>query len=124
MPKFEIDINKTYNFPKEICTIHYKNKIIIIAPDLACWIVFDTPDQLNIFNLFKQGKSISDVLTSESFNKIDVNHVVTQIEARHFYNKQVFSSTLVDRSLHLYLTNKCNLTCPHCYIFSGEATEN
>lgn len=124
MPKFEIDINKTYNFPKEICTVHYKNKIIIIAPDLACWIVFDTPDQLNIFNLFKQGKSISDVLTSESFNKIDVNHVVTQIEARHFYNKQVFSSTLVDRSLHLYLTNKCNLTCPHCYMFSGEATEN
>ena len=124
MSKYDINIEKTYNIPQVINSIAFDGKILVVSPLTANWIVLQTENQLNIFNDFRQGKSIKEVLDSLLYNKLDVSEVVTQIEARRFCNKIVNKSSENGKSLHLYLTNKCNLQCPHCYMFSGKANEN
>lgn len=124
MSKYEIDIDKTYSFPSQLSIINYDNNIIIVAPQFANWIVLVSQSQLDIFNYFSEGKTIKETIENPLFDSNDINYVVTQIEARRFCNKHVHSSIDGSRSLHLYLTNKCNLLCPHCYMFSGKANEN
>lgn len=105
--------------PQNIKFVDYDNKIIVVAPAYANWIVLESPIQLEVFKCLKQGKTIKETLNLYGDNQNDVKHVVTQIEARKFCTKKVHSSADEKRSMHLYLTNKCNLRCPHCYMFSG-----
>lgn len=124
MPKYEIELNKVYQIPKEISIVNYDNKIIVIAPEFANWIILNSPSQLAIFEFLRKGHSIQDSLSNSLFDVHDVNYLVTQLEARKFCDKKVHSSIEDKRGLHLYLTNKCNLSCPHCYMYSGLSTEN
>lgn len=124
MPKYDINVEKTYNIPQTINQRYYNDKILVISPLTANWIVLQTKNQLNIFDDFRKGKSIKEVLVSSLYNSEDVVQVVTQIEARKFCNKVVNKSTENGKSMHLYLTNKCNLQCPHCYMFSGNENDN
>ncbi len=122
--KHEIDSHKTYQIPKDISVIQYNGKILIIAPDTANWIVLNTLEQLNVFNSFKEGHSIKFCLADKSFNSDDVTYVVTQIEARKLCTKKIHKAIDDERGIHLYLTNSCNLCCPHCYMFSGKANKD
>lgn len=124
MPRYQINPDKTYRFPEDIRFVSYNNSTLIIAPRFANWIVLDSVEQLAVFEFLRQGHSIEETLSNTSLDKDDVSFVVTQIEARKLCTKQIHSSTEDDRSMHLYLTNKCNLSCPHCYMFSGQEMEN
>lgn len=78
--KKNINLDKKYCFPDNICTVHHKDKIIVISVDTANWLVLDNENQLDFFYLLKSntlGKSI------ELFdgNKNDTVNVVIQIEA-------------------------------------------
>ncbi len=95
------------------------DSILVIAPDYANWIVLQSPIQLEIFEQMKQGSTIENVL--KRYSQSDVYYVVTQIEARKLFINGNSPKCTEERSLHLYLTNKCNLSCPHCYMFSGNA---
>jgi len=124
MPKYEIDTNKVYKIPTEIRVVEHKDKILVVAPEFANWIVLDSKKQLSIFEFFRDGKSIKEAISDSRFAITDVNYVVTQIEARKLCNKQICASSNIERSMHLYLTNRCNLSCPHCYMFSGKPLGN
>ena len=124
MPQYDIDISKVYSIPQEVQIINYENKIIVIAPEYANWIVLNTLKQFRVFECLKAGHSIQTALNKYGFEECDVKYVVTQIEAKKLCTKKIHSSTEKDRNMHLYLTNKCNLECPHCYMFSGKANAN
>ncbi len=62
--------------------------------------------------------------TKSLAKKMKKAHFPHQLEAKDFCNKVVSSMTEESRSLHLYTTNKCNLNCPHCYMFSGRKNED
>ena len=124
MSKYDINIEKTYNFPQTIKKVPFNGQTLVISPLTANWIVLQTENQLDIFNDFCVGKSIKDVLDCSLYNDMEVIEVVTQIEARKFCNINVNKSTENGRNLHLYLTNKCNLRCPYCYMFSGKENDN
>lgn len=119
MAKYEINIEKTYQIPQNISVVPFNGVILVISPLTANWIVLQSSAQLDVLKLFVKGKSIKEILDSALYEENDVAVVVTQIEAKRFCNKQVCPSSSEKRSLHLHLTNKCNLFCPHCYMFSG-----
>lgn len=123
MTKYHINSDKIYDFPNEISIVNYKDKILIIAPEKANWIVLESKQQQYIFNLLKSGLSIEEVLKKSSIEVSDVKSVITQVEARKFYKSS--SKTIpADKTMHVYLTNRCNLSCPHCYMFSGKDSGN
>ena len=116
-----INIDKKYDFPANISIVRYKGRILVIAVNTATWIVLDNEEQLSFFSLLKQ-YSIRESISVFQGGKEDVINTLTQIEARRFYDSEC-SSALV-QVLHLYLTNKCNMRCPHCYMEAGESLNN
>ena len=117
----EIDIKKKYIFPEIIRLIHYKSKIIVISVETACWIVLDNVNQLSFFNLLKT-YTIQDAIELFKGSQADVQSVLIQIEARKFESKQVNRTPY--KQLQIYLTNQCNLRCPHCYMYANNARNN
>lgn len=51
MTKYHIDSGKIYDFPDNISIVNHKEKILIIAPEEAIWIVLDSARQQYVFNL-------------------------------------------------------------------------
>lgn len=124
MSYYEISLNKRYKIPKDIRIIHHNSKVIVIAPLTANWIILESDSQLKVFDFFRAGRSLKEALDNTQLSHEDVNFVVTQLEARRLCEKKVHKTSDDKRGLHLYLTNKCNLSCPHCYMFSGRAKNN
>ena len=124
MAKYTISENTRYQIPSDIDIIEYNNKYLVVAPRSARWLVLETTKQISVLKYFMEGHSIKDALDNTEFFNEDVSTVVTQIEARRLCGTTSRSITEDKRSLHLYLTNRCNLSCPHCYMFSGHENEN
>lgn len=120
--EFELDPLKIYNFPKNIDIIYYKCKYLIIASDYGNWIVLDNKIQVQIFNKLKNN-SIEQVLLAYDNHRNDVEQVLKQLEARHFENTNTIRKS-DGKGVQLYLTNQCNLRCPHCYMKSGNVAED
>lgn len=116
----KIDLNRIYSFPEGTVIIPHKGRFMAVAPKSANWIVMQNGRQKEIFSWLGQGLSISEVIEKNGSHYDDVVDVITQLEARRFCTKNPVSNIDRARSLHLYLTNKCNLRCPHCYMFSGD----
>lgn len=119
MSSHEIDINKRYIFPEDTKVVFHKEKILVITPSTANWIVLESQKQLEILYSLKAGASIAEVIRDHDLDEQNVAFVVTQLEAKRLCSKQVHRVSDDKRNLHLYLTNRCNLRCPHCYMLSG-----
>lgn len=117
--ELELALDKTYTLPN-FEYIEYNGYCLAIASDIAKWIVLENNEQYEILEMLIKGNEIQTVLKHFEDNQYDVIAVLTQIEAKQIESsetKSIFSNT----RLHLHLTNKCNLQCPHCYMKSGTA---
>lgn len=117
-----IDPSKVYDFPSEISEIAYQDKWIIVSGLTANWIVLENEAQLEFFHLL-QSYSLGDALSRFNGPEADAQWVVIQLEARKFESKQT-NKKHTELSVHFYLTNGCNMRCPHCYMFAGNKAEN
>ncbi|MBD5323629.1 MAG: radical SAM protein [Bacteroides sp.] len=120
--EIEIDLQKEYSFPENLSIIEFNDKFIIVAVDYGNWIVLENLQQVTIFNMLKEN-CIKTVMDSFKEFQADLEHVLMQLEARHFENTEVILKS-TGEGVQLYLTNKCNLRCPHCYMISGNASPN
>lgn len=117
-----IDINKRYNFP-EWCIRQYNGKYLVICSETANWIVLDNEQQLDFFKSLTE-HTIHDAIAISKCSKNDYVNVLIQIEAKRLEEKNVQPSFVDKLSLHFYITNVCNMKCPHCYMSAGSALSN
>jgi len=115
--KKTIDLDKKYVFPQRLSTVRYAGKILIISIETACWLMFDNEEQLRFFKLLGE-HTIQQAINVFKGSEADVVHVITEIEAKRFDDMKVIKQP--GGNLHLYLTNNCNMRCPHCYMFAGD----
>lgn len=113
----KIDLNHQYSFPSDVRFIQHRGKILVILPETSNWIVLENNIQFEFFNKLLTN-TISESLSFFPNNYQDCVWVVTQIEARHLESSSVTKNK--EYNMHLYLTNECNLMCPHCYMFAGK----
>ncbi len=114
----KIDENKIYTFPEQINTVKYKNKFLVIAPQQANWIVLNDPLELTLFNAIQE-QPLKEVMAHYPNSLDSLKNVIIQVEARRFFDrtKKIY---IGKERLHIYLTNECNMRCPHCYMSAGE----
>lgn len=124
MPSYTINPEKYYRLPSDLSIVPYKGKFLVIAPRAARWIVLENHNQINVLKFLMKGYSIKETLENPNLNREDIRIVITQVEARRLCDNASRSITEDKRSLHIYLTNQCNLSCPHCYMFSGKQNNN
>lgn len=117
----EIDLNKQYIFPEQFKEIRHNGKIIIIFPNYANWIVLESDEQFDFFKRLSQD-SIKNAIDYCNCTEEDIIKVITQIEARHLESSAVTKQNY--DHMQLYLTNNCNMRCPHCYMYAGKAFED
>lgn len=122
MFELELDLQKIYCMPKVICVEKIDNQYLIISPETANWILAKNENQLKIYNELSSGKSINDVIqnySQEDFN--NVLYILTELEAKNFENNKI--NYPQEHGMYIYLTNRCNQRCAHCYMYAGEKKE-
>jgi radical SAM protein with 4Fe4S-binding SPASM domain len=123
VPELELDPQKIYNMPTPIFIESIDGKYLVISRDTANWILLHNNQQLKMFSLLNEGASIANLFTSFSNSKEDVNNdilqVLTELEAKQFENTKILFPQ--ENGMYIYLTNKCNQKCHHCYMYAGNA---
>ena len=115
--------NKIYHIPSSIEIISHRGKYIILSVEEGKWIVA-TKEQLPIFNSLASGMSVGALIDKYIEQEATVLNFLSEIEGRHFEGVSPYGDNIVDRfALRIYLTRKCNMRCPHCFIEAGEAKE-
>lgn len=81
----------------------------------------DNHAQYVYFNALRT-KKIGEALQQTGCPEEDAKWVVTQLVARHFETPPKHQK--LTPVMQLYLTNSCNMHCPHCYMRAGKAVKN
>lgn len=113
----ELSLSKVYSLPNYEF-VEYNGYCLTIFPEIAKWIVLENNNQLNILKMLIDKKDIQTILNEYDNSHEDVMAVLTQIEAKQIEASEI-KSIFSNNRLHLHITNKCNLRCPHCYMQSG-----
>lgn len=113
-----IDENTILDLPKEIEQERFDDGVLLTAPKCGNFIGLFNDKQEAIFKSL-QNHSIAQAGRLAD-NDDDFNFVVAQILDREFFNTPLKMLDIYDTAL-IYLTNACNLSCPHCYMNSGRA---
>lgn len=120
----EIDINKRYLIPENIVEKSVDGKILVISVESGNWLVLKNNFQKQIFDQLKI-KSIEETinyLEENNMSEEELIEVLTELEAKQFEN---ISVKYPEKSgICIYLTNKCNLRCQHCYMYAGEKSSD
>lgn len=119
----EISLETSFSLPEKISYINYNGKIIAIAVDMANWIILNNDAEKRFFMLLHQHYTIQESIVLTRSTEEEVSNVLTQIVAKDFLNQVTVSKT-PDSFLQIYLTNACNMRCPHCYMYAGAKHEN
>ena len=122
MPQLELDPQRIYCMPKLVSIEKIDNQYLVISPDTANWILAENENQLEIYNKLSSGKSVIEVLQNYPQEKIgDVIHILTELEAKKFESEHI--NYPQEHGMYVYLTNRCNQRCAHCYMYAGEKQE-
>lgn len=121
MPKLELDTQKSYKMPVRISTVSIDGNILVISRDTANWLLLHNEQQLSIFNALNAGCTIASLFKNfPSDARQDIMRVLIELEAKRFENTTVQFPQ--EHGMYLYLTEKCNQRCRHCYMYAGEGS--
>lgn len=112
-----VNPSKRYCLPEKTTIVRHNGYILVVADETANWIVLENDSQLDFFELLKVFP-LNEALDVFKGKMIDAQKTVIQLEAKRFENLEVKKQT--SGRLHIYLTNACNMRCPHCYMYAGE----
>jgi pyruvate-formate lyase-activating enzyme len=116
MSETELGLEYIFDISPNNHVIEHNGYWLVVHPEKVKWLVF-TQQEYQVYKFFSEGYSISAAL--QIFSEEHVVRVATEIIAKDFLSQnEIVTSAELD--LFIYLTNRCNLRCVHCYMFSGE----
>lgn len=117
----QIDENTLLTLPKDLEFIPLDKEVLVLSPSCGNFIGLFNEEQVSVFKNLQQYSIAKAGQLSKS--KADFNFVVAQILDREFFDTPLSMIEEYDTA-QIYLTNACNLSCPHCYMSSGKANAN
>lgn len=121
MPTLELNPNKQYTFPKEIYVEQIDDQFLIILQNTANWILAQNKKQVEMFRYLESGKTVLELFQNFQ-DKKDIIYLLTELEAKHIENTSVHYPE--EHGMYMYLTNRCNQRCKHCYMFAGDCVDD
>lgn len=114
----EVDIPLEYVFqlPSCITEVQVNNKKIVINPDSGSYIALFNQTHEEIYQHIKEGVSISFLIEKYGIENEELTYMLsTYFDSKLSSLDDKLSFEPISDSLFIYLTDKCNLSCPHCY---------
>lgn len=116
------DMETEYRFPSDVIGESYSGYLLLISPSNGNWIVLDNEEQVYIAKQLQKGLSAQRIIEQNPEISIeDLHSVIKEIEGKHFCERMEANDDFV---LRIYLTNKCNLRCKHCFMYASTELEN
>ena len=117
------------HFPADIRYIKYKGKTLAVAVENANWLVLGDDCAVESLKRLREGKMVGEVLKSLSTAEEQKEYVklLSAIMARQFAGLDAAPQPEFVQGykmLNIYLTNACNLNCPHCFMKAGRRLAN
>ena len=121
----EIRMGDVLHFPDEIAYMHYAGRTLAVGVETANWIVLPGDDCVGYLDALREGKTIGEVLgqIADGEGKQAFVKLLTAIMAREFAGLEAApepEQVQGYKMLNIYLTNACNLNCPHCFMKAGK----
>lgn len=110
--------NHQYNLPKDVVVKKKGGKYLFLSPSIPAWIVTNT-NGAKALKLCNGKRTIEEISDSRPSVKQEINHFLKEVAT----TTRLFSSIPPKHSytphnlktVHLNLTNRCNLDCIYCY---------
>ena len=125
----EIQLGDILHFPQDIEYLSYEGRLLAVAVETANWLILPGKSSQRYLEDLRAGKTVGDVLShiqNAAEKKIFIQ-LLTAIMARQFAGlDEVPEPEYVagHKMLNIYLTNACNLRCPHCFMKAGKRLAN
>lgn len=122
--EIELTENTILDLPQNLFYNRINNYLLVISQNTANWIGLFNEEQERIFGLLYEKHTLGEV-AQLSNNEEDFNFIVSQIVDKNFISTQSVKFNVPhNEGLYIYLTNDCNLSCTHCYMYSGKPKIN
>ena len=114
----ELGMGDVLHFPADIRYVKYKGKTLAVAVENANWLVLGDDCAVECLERLREGKTVGEVLKSLSTAGEQKAYVklLSAIMARQFAGQDATPQPEFVQGykmLNIYLTNACNLNCPH-----------
>lgn len=122
MPTLEVNPQKKYKMPNYVSIVPVDHQYLAIARETGNWVLLANSRQLEIFKFLSANHCISELLDefpSDAAN--DIIRVLTELEAKRYESSEIKRPQ--KQGMYIYLTNRCNQRCRHCYMYAGEQLE-
>lgn len=123
----EINIPEDFIFeiPADVSEIKINEKLVVINPNTGAYITLFNAKQISIYNNLKAGIDLATLTEQHARESADLSYVLaTYFDSKLFTNNEKPNFEPVSNSLFIYLTDKCNLSCPHCYRNNSTLAKN
>ena len=125
----EIGLGDVLHFPSDIQYLTFHDRVLAVAVVTANWLVLPSKQSKFYLENLRKGSSIGEVLNniSNPEEKQQFIKLLSAIMARQFAGiNEVPKPKYVQgyRMLNIYLTNACNLRCPHCFMKAGKRLQD
>lgn len=125
----EIGAGDILYFPKDIQYIHYSGRTIAVAVETANWLILPSDSCVEYLDDLRSGNTVGKVLgqIKDDSERRNLIRLLSAIMARQFAGLgNVPEPEFVQgyKMLNVYLTNACNLSCPHCFMKAGKKLDN
>lgn len=118
MPTLELDPNKKYTIPHPVITVAIDNKFLAIARETGNWVLLENNRQREIFDALSDGHRVAEIFDLfSSDDRSNIIRVLTELEAKRFESTDIRYPQ--QHGMYVYLTNRCNQRCQHCYMYAG-----
>jgi radical SAM protein with 4Fe4S-binding SPASM domain len=116
-------------FPASIEYVPFDGVVLAISPATGNWLVLEEPNDVAWVDQLRAGLTVGKLLDgiADAAARQRAIRLVTQVTAREFAAADKPPALVVENprdSMHVYLTNACNLKCSHCYMYSGKPLPN
>lgn len=128
--KKDYNVNEGINLPRKVTYHKVDDDHLFIAPAKASWITTNDMGK-DFLEYFQAGDSIKQVIEKMKLKNIEMDKIVhelrnflIEVEKNGFLEDAVAREENSEISLQMYLTNRCNLRCIHCYMDAGNKSAN
>ena len=118
MPKVDFELDAPVLLPEQFSSHEILGMHLLLVGGRPTWIVL-TPSELEAFREIAAGATVRDTLQSHPQHV--TSRLLAKVHQASFYKDDSSVRRRYPPKLTLYISNRCNLKCVHCYAAAGKA---